>query len=188
MNEFILPLIAVVFALLLLTALVKYVSKKNKEVNENIRRQLDSQGYVVDFPVRARSHHRLTRIWQFFDAPTPFSLHLSNEGVGLSVKSNNDGAAKALLTPELKAQIESFSDLVFRTGSLNGLLSVDYLPDLKESREERRVWAIEVRGELAGEELARLLKLAHELRDGVVAAGAKWQGPKVFKVGFLEGR
>jgi len=210
MSEFIPGILLVVGSLVVITIAVVYCLKLNKKVNEEIRQQLKKQGYVVDFPVVPKSHAQLTRIWQLLDEPTPLYLHVSSldpiaSAAGMLgvadmklgadafdaqfiVRNNNAAAAKRVLSTELQQALLSFGPIGFRTGSLNGLLSVDYLPELKADRELRKVWAIEARGRLTPEEIQRLLELGLKLRDAVIQSAQAWDGPKEMKVKFLEGR
>jgi hypothetical protein len=210
MSEFIPGILLVVGCLAVITIVVVYCLKLNDKVNEEIRQQLKKQGYVVDFPVAASGHAQLTRIWQLLDEPSPLYLHISSldplasaagmlgvadlrigEGsfdAEFIVRSNNPVVAKRVLTQELQKELLSFSRIGFRTGSLNGLLSVDYLPEVKADRELRKVWAIEARGRLTTEEIQRLLNLGLQMRDAVIRSSQEWEGPKEFKVKFMEGR
>lgn len=210
MSEFIPGILLVVGCLAVITIAVVYCLKLNNKVNEEIRQQLKKQGYVVDFPVAATGHAQLTRIWQLLDDPSPLYLHVSSldpiasaAGIlgvadikvgadafdaGFIVRSNNTAVAKRVLSSELQQALLSFGPIGFRTGSLNGLLSVDYLPEMKADRELRKVWAIEARGRLAPEEIQRLLDLGLKLRDAVIRSSEEWEGPKEFKVKFMEGR
>ena len=210
MSEFIPGILLIVGSLVVIVIAVVYCLKLNNKVNEEIRQQLKKQGYVVDFPVVPKSHTQLTRIWQLLDEPTPHYLHVSSLDsiasaagmLGIAdmkmgdgpfdaefiVRSNNAAAAKRVLSTELQQALLSFGPIGFRTGSLNGLLSVDYLPEMKADRELRKVWAIEARGRLSPEEIQQLLGLGLQLRDAVIRSSQEWEGPKELKVKFLEGR
>lgn len=210
MSEFIPGILLFIGCLAVITFAVVYCLKLNKKVNEEIRQQLKKQGYVVDFPVASSGHVQLTRIWQLLDEPSPLYLHVSSLDpiasaagmLGLAdlrigegsfdaefiVRSNNPVAAKRVLTHEMQKELLSFSRIGFRTGSLNGLLSVDYLPEMKADRELRKVWAIEARGRLTPEEIQRLLNLGLQMRDAVIRSSQEWEGPKEFTVKFMEGR
>jgi hypothetical protein len=208
MSEFIPAILSTLLFIAVVLFVVIYCTKLNNKVNAEIREQLKRQGHVVDFPVVPKSHTQLTRIWQLFDEPTPLYLHVSSLdplasaagmlGIGdlrlgegsfdaeFVVKTNNAGAAKRVLSLELQKELLTFSRIAFRTGSLNGLLSVDYLPEIKADRDLRRVWSISVGGRLNPEEIQRLLVLGQRLRDAVLREAQEWEGPKELKAKFRE--
>jgi hypothetical protein len=210
MSELIPGILLALLFITVIAGVVIYCTKLNEKVNAEVREQLKRQGYVVDFPVVPKSHTQLSRIWQLLDEPTPLYLHVSSLdplasaagmlGIGdlrlgegsfdaeFVVKTNNAAAAARVLTSELQKELLTFRGIGFRTGSLNGLLSVDYLPEIKTDRELRRVWSIAARGHLKPEEIQRLRELGKRLRDAVIRSSQEWEGPKEFKVKFMEGR
>ena len=210
MSEFIPGIVLVATIVVAISCIFFFVGKQVREMNARIRKQLDEKGFVVDFPVMGGSHHQLTRIWQLLDEPTPYYLHVSSLDpiasaagmLGIAdirtgngsfdaefvVRTNNRELVKDTLTGALQEELLSWGAIRFRTGAIDGILSVDYLPEIKTGRSERRLWAIEVRGKLEQTEIDRLLGLGFKLRDAVKASAQLWAGPKDFKVAMLEGR
>ncbi len=187
-----------------------FVGKQVKKMNADHTRQLQTQGYVLDYPVMSSSHAQMTRIWQLFGAPTPFYVYISSLDpiasaagmlgvadlkIGNSafdnkfvLRTNNEALLKCMLTPELQEALLAWDRVCFKTGAIVGILTVDYLPEIKIGRYERRVWMIETYGKLEAKDSARLLQLGYTLRDATLTAAKAWQGPKEIKVSFFEGR
>lgn len=179
-------------------------------MNADNKRLLEAQGYVVDYPIMSKSYKQLTRIWQLFKAPTPFYVHISSldpiaSAVGMRgvadvkignsafdsqfvVRTNNEALLKRLLTLELQEELLSREGGCFKTGAIVGTLTVDYLPEIKTGRDERRMWMIETCGRLQHNQITRLLDLGYKLRDAVITAAQFWEGPKEVKVSFFEGK
>ena len=210
MSEFIGPIALLATIVVVIPIIFIVVGKQVREMNAQIRRELAENGYVVDFPVLGSSHHQLTRIWQPLDEPTPFYLHVSSMDpvasaagmLGIAdtrigngsfdaefvIRTNNRALLQRALTPALQEELLTWSHVRFRTGAIDGILSVDHLPEIKHGRSERRFWAIDVKGRLEQKDIERLRELGFKLRDAVKACAQLWEGPKDYKVGALEGR
>jgi len=210
MSEFIPGILLFAAIVLVIPIAYIFVGKQVRQMNADHTRQLQIQGYVVDYPVMSSSHVQMTRIWQLFDTPTPFYVYISSLDiiaaaagrlgvadlkVGNSafdnkfvLRTNNEALLKRMLTPELQEALLAWDKICFKTGAIVGILTVDYLPEIKTGRDERRVWMIETYGKLQDNDIKRLLELGYKLRDATLTAAKTWQGPKEIKVSFFEGR
>ncbi len=186
------------------------VQRSTKKQQALVKLQLDTNGFVVENVVMAKSHHHMTRIWQLLEQPTPYYVHISSldtiasvaGSLGIAdlkvghdrfdreffVRSNNDAVVGEFLTLESQEEFLSWKSIRFRTGSITNLLGADYLPDIKKDRDLRRVWMIDVIGKLDENQIKQLKLFGFKLRDKVIVLSAKWYGKKELKSKFFEGR
>jgi len=210
MNELILAIVIFTAIVLVFPIVYFFVGKQVREMNADNTRQLQKQGYVIDYPILSSSHTQMTRIWQLLDTPTPFYVYISSLDpiasaagmLGLAdlkignhafdnkfvLRTNNEALLKRMLTPELQEELLAWDRICFKTGAIVGILSVDYLPEMTIGRDERRLWMIETFNKRQDNEIKRLLQLGYKLRDATLTAANSWQGPKNITVSFFEGR
>ena len=210
MSELI-PAIVLFTAIVLVFPIVYYfVGKQVRQMNADNTRQLQRQGYVVDYPVMSSSHAQMTRIWQLLEAPTPFYVYISSldpiaSAAGMLgfadlkignhafdnkfvLRTNNEALLKRMLTSELQEELLAWDNICFKTGAIVGILTVDYLPEITIGRDERRLWMIETYNKRQDNDIKRLLQLGYKLKDATLTAANAWQGPQNMKVSFFEGR
>ncbi len=207
----ILELVLVGLAVVLIVIAVRRLARAMKIRADQARSSLAERGYVIE-ATRIKGVGNLTRIWGKLENPTPFYLHITNLdpvealagslGIGdlkigypdfdsvFVIRSSHPDEARRLLDDGTRRLLLARKKLRFRTGSIDSLFGADYFPEIRDTRDLRDYWSLEVGGNPGEVDTDALLALGRRLAAGVNAASGLITNadPSKLKTGFFEGR